>query len=170
MGYWIVQRLDDGTRPPEGQEFLGISGVPSLARALRTVASGAVVSTRPSRLGNEEGSMAEPPSVSRAVRASARPLPQAAGATHYWNGSTDGWGDVAPQALSAGVRQPSFQAKGLPVTAHGASPYWTTGYIDRVPARPRQAIAWEHEAALMTFSLAPDLLEAPVHCTDIVPA
>jgi hypothetical protein len=49
------------------------------------------------------------------------------------------------------------------VTAHGARPYWTTGHIDRVPAIPRQAIEWEHEAALMTFSLAQGLLEVPVH-------
>jgi AraC-like DNA-binding protein len=107
--------------------------------------------------------MAEQPSVSRAVMASARPLSQAAGATHYWNGSNDRWGDVAPQALSAGVRQPSFQAKGPPVTVHGARPYWTTGQIDRVLTIPRQAIEWEQEAALMTFSLAPGLLAAPVH-------
>jgi len=107
--------------------------------------------------------MAEVANVSRALMTSAMPLPQASGATRYWSGSNGEWGDLEPQTLSACVRQPSFQAKGAPVTAHGVGSYWTTGQIDRVPALPRQAIAWEQEAVLMTFSLAPVLLAASVH-------
>jgi AraC-like DNA-binding protein len=108
--------------------------------------------------------MAEQPGVSGAMVASAPPLPQVAGATLHWGDDRSGvCADVEPHTFSACVRQPSFQAKGPPMTAHRARPYWTTGQIGRVPAIPPQAIAWEQEAALMTFSLAPVLLAAAVH-------
>jgi AraC-like DNA-binding protein len=107
--------------------------------------------------------MAEAPNVSRAVGASATPLPQPTGATLHWDGSSGVCGDVEPHTFSACVRQPSFQARGPRVTAQRARPYWTTGEIGRVPAFPPQAIAWEQEAALMTFSLAAVLLAATAH-------
>ena len=107
--------------------------------------------------------MAEEPSVSSAVVASATPLPQAAGPMLHWDDRSGVCGDVESLAFSACVRQPSFQAKRPLAAAHRARPYWTTGEIGRVPAIPPQAIAWEKEAALMTFSLAPVLLATAVH-------
>ena len=47
---------------------------------------------------------------------------------------------------------------GQPVTGDGARPYWTTGAIGLVPSLSRQAIAWEQEAARVTFDLDPVLL------------
>jgi AraC-like DNA-binding protein len=107
--------------------------------------------------------MAEQPGLSRAVMANAMPRPQVAGAMLYWDGSSGVGGDVEPHTCSACVRQPSFQAKRPPVTTHRTNPYWTTGQIGCAPAIPPQAIEWEKEAALMTFSLAPVLLAATVH-------
>lgn len=106
--------------------------------------------------------MAEQPSVSRARVASAPPLPQVAGAMLHWGDSIGVCGDVEPRPASACVGQASFQAQGSPITPHRARPYWTTGQVGRVAAILPQAIAWEKEAALMTFSLAPVLLAAPV--------
>jgi AraC-like DNA-binding protein len=106
--------------------------------------------------------MAEQPGISRAVMASATPLPQAAGAMLHWDDSSGVCGDVESHTFSASVRQPSFQATEPPVTAHRATPYWTTGQIGRVPTIPPQAMAWEKEAALLTFSLPPVLLVATV--------
>ena len=107
--------------------------------------------------------MAEQPSVFRAVVASAMPLPQATDATLYWDDRSGVCDDVEPHPFSAGVRQPSFQVKGPPVTARRARPYWTTRQIGRVTALLPQAIAWEQEAAVMTFSLPPVLLAATAH-------
>lgn len=106
--------------------------------------------------------MAEQPSVSRAMVGGAPALPQVAGAMLHWDGNIGASGDVEPHPFSACIRQPSFQAKGPPMTTHHARPYWTTEQVGRVPAVPPQAIAWEKEAALMTFSLAPVLLVALV--------
>jgi AraC family transcriptional regulator len=47
---------------------------------------------------------------------------------------------------------------GQPVTGDGARPYWTTGAIGLVPSLSRQAIAWEQEAARVTFDLDAVLL------------
>jgi hypothetical protein len=106
--------------------------------------------------------MAAQPSVSREVVVRSTPLPQAAGATLHWDDRCGVCSDVEP-SLSACVRQPSFQAKEPPMTAHRAKPYWTTRQIGCVPALPPQAIAWAKEAALITFSLPPVLLAATVH-------
>jgi hypothetical protein len=104
--------------------------------------------------------MAEQPSVFRARGASPLQLPQVDGVVLHWVDSIGTCDDVEPHPFSACVRQPSFQAKGSPMTKHRARPYWTTGQVARVPAVPPQAIAWEKEAALMTVSLAPVLLAA----------
>jgi hypothetical protein len=45
-----------------------------------------------------------------------------------------------------------------PATGDGARPYWTTGAIGLVPSVSPQAIAWEQEAARLTFNLDPVLL------------
>jgi AraC-like DNA-binding protein len=107
--------------------------------------------------------MAAEPNISRALVASAVPLPQAAGATFHWDGRNGVCGEVKPHTFPACVRQPFFQATGPPMTAHRTSPSWTTGQIGRVPAIPPSAIAWEQEAALMTFSLPPVILAATAH-------
>ena len=93
----------------------------------------------------------------------ATPMPQASGATLHWDDSSRMCGAKELYLLPADRRRPSFQAKGLPVSAHCADPYWTTGQISHVPAPAPQMIAWEKEAALMTFALPPVLLAAPAH-------
>jgi AraC-like DNA-binding protein len=107
--------------------------------------------------------MTEKDSVSRAVVASATPLPQAAGATLHWDGSSGVCRDVGPHTFSAHVQQSSFQAKGPPAPGHRARPYWTTGEICLVPALCPQAIEWEKVAALVTFDLDPVLLADTAH-------
>jgi hypothetical protein len=53
--------------------------------------------------------MAEEPSVSSVVVASATPLPQAAGATLHWDDSSGVCGDVEPRTFSESVRQLPFR-------------------------------------------------------------
>jgi hypothetical protein len=100
---------------------------------------------------------------SRAVMVSATPLPQAAGATLYWDGRSSVYRDVEPYTFSAPVQQSSLQAKGQSVTAHRARPYRTTDEICLIPALSPQAIEWEQEAALVTFDLDPILLADTTH-------
>ncbi len=107
--------------------------------------------------------MAEKDSVSRAVVASTTPRPQAAGATLHWDGSSGVCRDVGPPTFSAPVQRSSSQVKGPPATEHRARPHWTTDEICVVPGVPLQAIAWEKEAARVTFSLDPILLAGTAH-------
>jgi hypothetical protein len=107
--------------------------------------------------------MAEKDHVSRAALVSARPLPQPAGATLHWDGSSGVCRDVGPHTFSAQVQPSSFQAKGPPVTAHQARPYWMTAEICLIPALSPQTIEWEQEAALVTFDLDPLLLADAAH-------
>jgi AraC-like DNA-binding protein len=101
--------------------------------------------------------MAREGCASRAVMVSATPLPQAAGATLHW-GRSGVCRDVVPPTCSGPGQRSSFQAMGQPVTGDGARPYWTMGAIGLVPSLSRQAIAWEQEAARVTFSLDPVFL------------
>lgn len=107
--------------------------------------------------------MPEQLGLSSAVVENATPLAPAAGATLHWDDRNGVYSDVEPHTCPADRQPPSFQAEGPPVTAHRARPYWTTGQISRVAARSPQAIAWEKEAALMTFALPPVLLAATGH-------
>jgi AraC-like DNA-binding protein len=102
--------------------------------------------------------MAKEGCASRAVMVSATPLPQAAGATLYWDGRSGVYREVGPLTGSGPGQRPSFQAMGQPVTRDGARRHWTTGAIGLVPSLCRQAIAWEQEAARLTFDLDPVLL------------
>jgi AraC family transcriptional regulator len=95
---------------------------------------------------------------SRAIMGSAKPLPQTAGATLHWDTRSGVCRDVGPLTGSGPGQRPSFQAMGQPVTGDGARPYWTTAAIGLVPSLSRQAIAWEQEAAHVTFDLDPVLL------------
>lgn len=98
--------------------------------------------------------------ISNTVVENARPTPQASGATLHWDDSSHMCGEKELYTLPADRRRPSFQAKGAPVTAYRAVPYWTTEQISRVPPLAPQPIAWEKEASLMTFALPADLLVA----------
>jgi AraC-like DNA-binding protein len=102
--------------------------------------------------------MAQEGYASRAIVGSAKPLPQAAGATLQWDGRSGVCCEVGPLMGSGPGQRSAFQAIGQPVTGDGASPYWTTGAIGRVPSLSRQAIAWEQEAVRLTFALDPGLL------------
>ena len=107
--------------------------------------------------------MAKEGCASRAVMGSATPLPQAAGATLHWDGRSGVCRDVGPLTGSGSGQRSSFQAMGQPVTGDGARPYWTTGAIGLVPSLSPQAIAWEQEAARVTFDLDPVLLTETAH-------
>jgi AraC-like DNA-binding protein len=89
---------------------------------------------------------------------SATPLPQAAGMTLQWDARSGVCREVGLLTCSGPVARSSFQAKGQPVTGNGARLYWMTGAIDLVPFLSPQAIAWEQEAARLTFDLDPVLL------------
>ena len=65
--------------------------------------------------------------------------------------------------ISAPGRPSAFQAKGPPATVHRAGTCWTTGEIGLVPTVPLPAVAWEQEAALVTFNLDPVLLAGTAH-------
>ena len=107
--------------------------------------------------------MVEELGVSRALVARATWLPQAAGARRQWDGRSGVCRDVGPHTVSEYGQQSSFQAKAQSVTAHRTRTYWTTDEICRVPAFPLQAIAWEKEAARVTFALDPVLLADTAH-------
>jgi hypothetical protein len=107
--------------------------------------------------------MAQEGCASRAVRVSATPLPQAAGATLHWDGRSGVRRTVAPPTGAGPVPRSSFQAMGQPATGNGARPYWMTGAIGLVPSLSPQVIAWEQEAALVTFDLDPVLLTDAAH-------
>jgi AraC-like DNA-binding protein len=100
--------------------------------------------------------MAQEGCASRAVMGSA--MPQAAGATLQWDGRSGVCREVGPLMGSGPVQRSAFQAIGQPATGDGARPYWTTGAISLVPSLSPQAIAWEQEAARLTFALDPVLL------------
>ena len=102
--------------------------------------------------------MVEELGVFQAVVARPTWLPQAAGARRQWDGRSGVCRDVGLHTVSKHGQQSSFQARAQPATAHRARPYWTTDEICRVPAFPLQAIAWEKEAARVTFALDPFLL------------
>ena len=107
--------------------------------------------------------MVEELGVSRALVARATWLPQAAGARRQWDGRSGVCRDVRPHTASDHGQQSSFQAKAQPATAHRTRPYWTTDEICRVPVFPLQVIAWEKEAARVTFALDPVLLADTAH-------
>jgi AraC-like DNA-binding protein len=102
--------------------------------------------------------MAREGCASRAVMVSATPLPQEAGATLHWDGRSGVCRVVGPPTCSGPAQRSSFQAMSQPATGNGARPYWTTSEIGLVPSLSPQAIAWEQEAARVTFSLDPVLL------------
>jgi AraC-like DNA-binding protein len=119
--------------------------------------------TLPGGSASKEGCMGEELDVSRAVVAHAMWLPQAVGARRQWDGRSGVCRDVGPHTVSEHGPQSAFQAKAQPVTAHRTRTYWTTDEICRVPAFPLQAIAWEKEAARVTFALDPVLLADTAH-------
>ena len=97
--------------------------------------------------------MAREGRASRAVMASATPLPQAAGTTLYWDGRSGVCHEVRPQTGSESGERSSFRAMGQAAIGDGARPYWTTSAISIVPFLSPQAMAWGQEAAHLTFDL-----------------
>jgi AraC-like DNA-binding protein len=95
--------------------------------------------------------------VSIAGMASATALPLAAGVVLQWDGSSGVCQEAEPYRLTG--QHAVFQVPG-PLTAHHASPYWTTREIGRVSIVSLPLSEWEQEAARLTFSLAPGLLAA----------
>jgi hypothetical protein len=67
--------------------------------------------------------MAQEGCASRAVRGSATPLPQTAGATLHWDGRSGVRREVGPPMCSRPGPRSSFQAQGPPATGDGARPY-----------------------------------------------
>ena len=106
--------------------------------------------------------MAKKSNLSSVVVAGATPLPPAAGVVLQWDGRSGVCREVGTQTVWAQGSPSSFQATGPSATAPRARPYWTTGEIGLVPGVSLQAVAWEQEAARLTFSLDPALLANPL--------
>jgi hypothetical protein len=66
--------------------------------------------------------MAQAGCASRAMIASATPLPQAAGMILHWDARSGVCPEVGPLTCSGPVPQSSFQAMGQPATGNGARP------------------------------------------------
>jgi AraC-like DNA-binding protein len=98
----------------------------------------------------------------RGVVASAT-LPLAAGTTLQWDGRSSLFQDVGPILVPAPVRLSVFQAKRPLAIAHRVSSYLTTDEIRLVPLVLPERIAWEQEAARVTFSLDAVLFAAVSH-------
>jgi AraC-like DNA-binding protein len=111
----------------------------------------------------KEEIMAKEGCASRAVMVSTTPLPQAAGATLHWDSRSGMCQDEGPPTGSEPVPRSPFQAQGPPATRAGAKLYWTTAAIGLLPTVSPQAIAWEQEAARLTFDLDPLLLTETAH-------
>jgi AraC family transcriptional regulator len=82
----------------------------------------------------------------------------AAGTTLHWDGGSEASRDVRLVTVAAPASPSSFRVHEPRATAPRARPYWTTAEMDLVPTVPGQAIAWEQEAARVTFALTPVLL------------
>jgi len=90
-------------------------------------------------------------------------LPLAAGTTLQWDGSSSIFQDVGPILVLAPVRLSVFQAKRPLARAPRVSSYLTTDEIRLVPLVLPERIAWEQEAARVTFSLDSVLFAAVSH-------
>jgi len=84
-------------------------------------------------------------------------------ATLHWDGRSSVCRNVGPLTASGRGQRSSFRAMGQPVIGDGARSYWTTGAIGLVPSVSLQAVAWEQEAACVTFDLDPVLLTETAH-------
>jgi hypothetical protein len=111
--------------------------------------------------------MAQEGCASRAMVSNTASLPLAPGMTLHWDGRSGVCREVGPPTGSGSGQRSSFQAMGQPATGNGARPYWTTGAIALVPSLSQQEIAWEQEAARLTFDLDPVLLTETTH--EVIP-
>jgi AraC-like DNA-binding protein len=98
----------------------------------------------------------------RVVVASAT-LPLATGTPLQWDGSSSIFQDVGPPLVPAPVGLSVFQAKRPLARAPRVSSYLTTDEIRLVPLVLPERIAWEQEAAWVTFSLDAVLFAAVSH-------
>jgi len=104
--------------------------------------------------------MAEEFSVSVTVAANITP-PRKIGSMRHWDGRSGVCRNLGTETVP---EQPSsFQAKGPLVTERRELHYWTTSEIRLVPTLSLQALVWEQEAELATFSLNAVLLMRPTH-------
>jgi AraC-like DNA-binding protein len=87
----------------------------------------------------------------------------AAGTTLQWDGSSSLFQDGGPTLVPTPARLSVFQAKGALVRAPRVSSYLMTDEIRLVPQASPERIAWEQEAARVTFSLDPVLFAAIAH-------
>jgi AraC-like DNA-binding protein len=90
-------------------------------------------------------------------------LPLATGTLLQWDGSSSIFQDVGPTLVPAPVRLSVFQAKRPLAIAPRANSYLTTDEIRLVPLVLPERIAWEQEAARVTFSLDAVLFAAVSH-------
>lgn len=75
-----------------------------------------------------------------------------------WDGVSQAYRDVRPPAFRELAQPLALQVQGPRRTASQAPRYWTTAEIGLAPTIPWHAVAWEQEAARMTFALTPVLL------------
>ncbi len=107
--------------------------------------------------------MAEESSYPLVVVANTTPLRQTVGSTLHWDSLSGACHDLGPNTVSDHEQPSSFQAQGPLVTEYRGQRYWKTSEIRRVPALSLQAMAWEQEAELATFSLDAIHLSYPIH-------
>jgi AraC-like DNA-binding protein len=107
--------------------------------------------------------MAEESSHPLVVVANTTPLRQLVGSTLHWDGRSGVCRDLGPKTVADHEQPSSFQAQGPLVTEYRGQRYWKTSEIRRVPALSLQAMAWEQEAELATFSLDAVHLTHPIH-------
>ena len=111
--------------------------------------------------------MAQEECVSRAVMASATPLPQTAGTTLHWDARSGVCREMGPPTGSGPGQRSSFQAMGQPVTGTAPDHIGRRVRSASIPSLSPQAIEWEQEAALVTFDLDPVLLTETAH--EVIP-
>jgi AraC-like DNA-binding protein len=107
--------------------------------------------------------MAEESSVPLTAVVNTTPLRQTVGSTLHWDSLSGVCHDLGSNTVSDHEQRSSFQAKGSLVSECRGQRYWKTSEIRPVPALSLQAIAWEHEAELATFSLDAVHLSYPIH-------
>jgi AraC-like DNA-binding protein len=107
--------------------------------------------------------MTEELSVPLTVAVNTTPLRQTVGSTLHWDSTSGACRDLGPNTVLDHEQQSSFQAKGPVVSECRGQPYWKTSEIRPVPALSLQAMAWEQEAELTTFSLDAVHLSPSIH-------
>ena len=106
--------------------------------------------------------MAEEPRVPTMV-VNTTPLRPTIGSRLHWDSVSGVCRDLGPNTVANHEQQSSFQATGPLVSGFRDSHYWKTSEIRPVPIVSLQALPWEQEAKLATFSLDAVHLLHPIH-------